>query len=370
MYISCKKLILILYVFFISATACAASSEQCSSFYPNFSIIPSENITFCGETVPLAIQDVKERFEKEFLLSSWDKAQVVLWLKRSRKYLPYIEKILKDNSMPDDLKYIAVAESALRPHAASNKSAVGYWQFINSTGQNYGLIINENKDERRNFFSSTQAAVAYLKELNGMLGSWTLATAAYNMGEERLLAEIYEQETGDYYRLYLPEETQRYIFRIISIKLIMQNPEKYGFKLEEKEYYPRLSFDTVNIECPDKIPLMLIAKAANTTFKEIKDLNPEIRGHFLAKGCHIISIPKNNPEDFKSRYEQLVEIFLSGLSENVYIVKKGDTVFSIARMFDVPVLSISIWNVLDNKLSVKQGDRLLIYQKKIKPDEQ
>lgn len=369
MHITCKKLVLILCVFFVSANADAASSEQPSSLYQNFTAIPSGMVTFCGEAVPLELQDVKERFEKEILLLSWDRPQVVLWFKRSSRYFPYIEKILKENGMPDDLKYIAVAESALRPNATSNKSAVGYWQFICSTGQNYGLTINGKKDERRNFFISTQAAVTYLKQLNNMLGSWTLAAAAYNMGEEGLLAEIHEQETNDFYRLYLPEETQRYIFRILSIKLIMQNPAKYGFKLENKDYYPQLSFDRVNIECSDKIPLMIIAKAADTTYKEIKELNPEIRGHFLEKGSHTISIPKNSLEGFISRYERLVENFLSDQNLNVYIVKKGDTIFSIAKMFDVPVLSISIWNDLDNKLSVKSGDRLLIYPKKTKPDE-
>ncbi|MBA3035233.1 MAG: LysM peptidoglycan-binding domain-containing protein [Desulfobacterium sp.] len=369
MYLTCKKFILLLCAFFVSANVGAASLEQSPSLYPDFAAIPKGTLTFCGEPVPFELQDVKERFEKEILLSSWDRAQVLLWLKRSRRYLPHIEKILKENGMPDDLKYIAVAESALRPNATSNKSAVGYWQFIHSTGLNYGLTINENKDERRNFFTSTQAAVSYLRQLNSMLGSWTLAAAGYNMGEEGLLAQIHEQETNNFYRLYLPEETQRYIFRILSIKLIMQNPAKYGFKLEDKDYYPPISFDRVDIECSDRIPLMLIAKAASTTFKEIKDLNPEIRGHFLQKGIHTISIQTSGSKYFMSSYKLLVDNFLSDKNQNIYIVKKGDTLISIAKKLGVPLLAISIWNDLDNKLSVKTGDRLLIYQKKINPDE-
>ncbi|MGB5158564.1 lytic transglycosylase domain-containing protein [Desulfobacterium sp. N47] len=369
MYRNCKKLLLILCVFLFSANAGAANPEQSPSFYPDFTVIPGGKLTFCGEVVPLELQDVKERFEKEILLSAWDRAQVFLWLKRSSRYLPHIEKILKENGMPDDLKYIAVAESALRPNATSNKSAVGYWQFIRSTGLTYGLTIDGDKDERRNFFTSTQAAVSYLKQLNSMLGSWTLAAAGYNMGEEGLLAEIHEQETNDFYKLYLYEETQRYIFRILAIKLIMQNPARYGFRLEDKDYYPPLSFGRVDIECSDKIPIMIIAKAADTTYKDIKDLNPEIRGHFLQKGNHTIIIPKNSLEGFISNYEKLVENFLSGKSRNVYIVKKGDTVFSIAKMFDVPALSISIWNDLGNKLSIKAGDHLLVYQKESKPGE-
>lgn len=370
MCLSCKKLVLVLCIFFVSASVGAESLEQTAFFFqPNIAEIPSDTLTFCGEPVPFELLEVRERFEKEILLSSWDRPQVILWLKRSTRYLPYIEKILKENGMPDDLKYIAVAESALRPNATSNKSAVGYWQFISSTGLNYGLTINGNKDERRNFFTSTQAAVAYLKQLYSILGSWTLAAAAYNMGEEGLLAEIHEQEINDFYRLYLPEETQRYIFRILSIKLIMQNPAKYGYNMKDEDYYPQLSFDRVNIECSDKIPIMIIAKAANTTFKEIKDLNPEIRGHFLEKGSHTISIPKSGSKDFIRCYKLLVENYFSDQNQNIYIVNKGDTLISIARKLDVPLLAISIWNDLDNKLSIKTGDRLVIYQKKINRDE-
>ena len=368
MHIIYKQVLLILSVFFVAVNAGAAPPEQLHLNYPDFPIIPSGPVTFCGERVPLEIQDIKERFEREMLISAGDRTQALLWLKRSRRYLPYIEQALKENGMPDDLKYVIVAESALKPNAVSNKGAVGYWQFIFETGRNYGLTINENKDERRNFFTSTQAALSYFKNLYGMLGSWTLAAAAYNMGEEGLLAEMHEQETVDFYSLYLFNETQRYIFRIISIKLIMQDPARYGFKLTEKDYYPPIVFDRVTLECTKEIPIKLIAKAAKTSFKEIRDLNPEIRGYFLPKGKHTILIPKGASEDFAGRYEKLINNFLSNQGKHVYVVKTGDTLRSIARMFDIPVLSISIWNKLDKKLSVRPGDRLVIYPKKTEPE--
>ena len=369
MHIIYKKILLLLSVFLVAVNAGAAPPEQLHLNYPDFPIIPSGPVTFCGERVPLEIQDVKERFEREMIISAGDRAQAFLWLKRSRRYLPFIEQALKENGMPDDLKYVIVAESALISHAKSNKGAVGYWQFIFETGQNYGLTINGNKDERRNFFTSTQAALSYLKNLYGMLGSWTLAAAAYNMGEEGLLAEIHEQETVDFYRLYLPNETQRYLFRIISIKLIMQDPARFGFKLTDKDYYPPIAFDRITLDCTKEIPIKLIAKAAKTSFKEIKDLNPEIRGYFLPKGNHTILIPKGAWEDFAGRYEKLINNFLYDQGKHVYVVKKGDTLHSIARMFDIPVLSISIWNKLDKKLSVRPGDRLVLYPKKAEPDE-
>jgi hypothetical protein len=363
------KAILCLFVFLVAVNSWAAPAEQQHLNYPDFPLIPAGQTTFCGERVPVEIQDVKERFEREILISSLDHSQALLWLKRSRRYMPYIEQALKENGMPDDLKYIVIAESALKPYAVSNKGAVGYWQFIPETGKNYGLAVNGNKDERRNFFASTKAALSYLKNLYGMLGSWTLAAAAYNMGEEGLLAEIHEQETDNFYRLYLPNETQRYIFRILSIKLIMQDPAKYGFKLSEKEYYPPILFDRVNLECANEIPIKIIAKSANCSFKEILDLNPEIRGYFLPKGKHAILVPKGGTEGFAKRFEQLLNSHMSDQGKQLYVVKKGETLYSIARMFGIPVLSISIWNRLDRKnLSVRPGDRLIIYPKKAEPD--
>ncbi|RPH49040.1 MAG: LysM peptidoglycan-binding domain-containing protein [Desulfobacteraceae bacterium] len=363
-----KSTLLFLLLFLVAVNAAAAPLDQLNLNSPAFLLMPPGPVTFCGERVPLEIQDVKERFEREMLISAGDRVQAFLWLKRSRRYLPYIEQALKENGMPDDLKYIIIAESALKPNAVSHKGAVGYWQFIPETGKNYGLTVNGNKDERRNFFTSTQAALNYLKNLHGMLGSWTLAAAAYNMGEEGLLAEMHEQETVDFYNLYLYNETQRYLFRIIAIKLIMQDPARYGFKLTDKDYYPPIAFDRIAIGCTKDIPIKLIAKAAKTSFKEIKDLNPEIRGYFLPKGDHTILIPKGASEGFADRYENLVNNFFYDQGKHVYVVKKGDTLYSIAKMFDIPMLSISIWNKLDKKLRVRPGDRLVIYPKKAEPE--
>ncbi len=168
-----------------------------------------EPIDFCGEAVPLESASVRERFEKEMLLSLWDRDQAVLWLKRSTRFLPVIEALLAEAGVPDDLKYVAVAESALRPHAGSPKGAIGFWQFLADTGRKYGLTINARIDERRNLWTSTRAAIRYLQKLYADFGSWSLAVAAFNMGEEGLKAEILAQDQKDFYRLYLPLETQR-----------------------------------------------------------------------------------------------------------------------------------------------------------------
>jgi membrane-bound lytic murein transglycosylase D len=321
------------------------------------------SLEFCGERVPVETQEVRERLEKELLLSLWDRPQAILWLKRSRRHFPHIEEMLKKGGMPDDLKYVAIAESALRPHAGSKKGAIGFWQFTEYTGRKYGLAINERIDERRNIFTSTRAVIRYFNALYKTFGSWTLAVAAYNMGEGGLMAEILEQGTNDYYQLYLPLETQRYIFRILSVKLIFTDPERYGFELSEDDYYPPLQFERIQVDCPGDIPIRIIAQAAKTHFKAIKDLNPEIRGHYLSEGSREILIPKGASGDFQTRYQDLLTGWLAEQKERIYVVKKGDNLSSIAERFNVPVLAIIFWNRIDPEKPIHPGDELIIYRK-------
>lgn len=346
--------------FFLTASHAQPAGSPC---FPSLisSLRIEATLEFCGERTPIEIQEIRERLEKELLLSLWDRPQVILWLKRSRRYFPHIEKMLKDNGMPDDLKYVAIAESALRPHAGSKKGAIGFWQFMKDTGKNQGLMINEYIDERRNLFASTQAAIRYFRGLHESLGSWTLAAAAYNLGEEGIRAEILEQQTDDYYQLYLPLETQRFIFRILSAKLILSDPERYGFRLSEEDYYPPLKFDRVKVDCSEETPIRIIAEAAKTHFKEIKDLNPEIRGHYLSEGSHTLLIPEGASIGFHDRYQQLVNQWLASRKERIYVVKKGDNLSSIADRFDLPLAVLIIWNRLDLNAPIHPGDRLIIY---------
>jgi hypothetical protein len=319
-------------------------------------------LEFCGEPVPLEVREIRERLDKEILLSLWYRPQVILWLKRSSRYMPIIEEMLKKNGLPDDLKFVAIAESALRPHARSKKGAVGFWQFIKYTGEKYGLVINARFDERRNIFDSTRAAIELFQDLHEQFGSWSLAAAAYNMGEEGLMAEILEQGNNDYYQLYLPLETQRYVFRILAVKMIFKDPEKYGFRLSEEDYYPPLNFDEVEVECTEETPIRIVAQAAKTHFKVIKDLNPEIRGHYLPKGNHKILIPGWVSEDFQVRYKNLLKRWSAGQRARTYVVRAGDSLTSIADRFGVPLASLLIWNRINPKAVIHPGDRLIIYR--------
>ncbi len=321
----------------------------------------TQGLNFCGEPLAIDNQEVRERLEKELLLTIWDRPQVVLWIKRSARYLPIIEKMLREHEMPDDLKYVAIIESALRPHVASRKGAVGFWQFLKSTGQNHGLRINAQIDERRNIFASTTAAINYFKELYTMLGSWTLSAAAYNMGELGLQTEMVFQKSSDYYQLYLPLETQRYIFRIIAAKIILTDPQRFGFRLTEQDLYPPLVFDRMQIECFQDTPIQVVAQAANTYFKVIKDLNPEIRGHFLSAGMHSLLLPEGAANGFDTRFKRLVERWQAENQERVYVVQRGDNLTTIAERFNVPLPALLIWNRLDRKRPIHPGDRLVIY---------
>ncbi len=317
-------------------------------------------LDFCGEPAPLDSFDARERLERELLLMLWDRDQTIMWIKRANRYMPHIQSVLKDQGLPDDLKYIPVIESALRALAGSPKGAMGYWQFIKDTGARYGLTITEELDERRNMAASTRSALAYLKKLHGDFGSWTLAAAAYNMGEAGLKNEILLQDTSNFYDLYLYQETQRYVFRILAAKLILSNPEKFGFKLTPEDLYPPEEFDRVQLELPQRTPVLSIARAARTSFKVIRDLNPEIRGYYLPKGVLTLSIPRGASAGFQERLARQMPSLESAGSETVYVVKKGDSLSGIAERLNIPVQSLLIWNHLGLNQSIRPGDRLVL----------
>ena len=320
-----------------------------------------KGLTFCGEPVPLVIDHVRERFEKEMLLALWDRPQVVLWIKRAPRYFPFIAKALDARDMPEDLKYLAVAESALRPHAGSAKGAIGFWQLLPETARRYGLTVDSFVDDRRNLFISTPAALRYLKALHMKFSSWTLAAAAYNMGEQGLTAEVLEQRVKDYYKLYLPLETQRFIFRMIAAKLILSEPEKYGFSLPPDQLYKPLDFEQADVDCMQEIPIRLLAEASGSYFKEIKDLNPQLRGHYLQAGHHQLQLPVGRAKGFQTRLNELARSYIRTREKRIYIVQSGDSLSTIADKFEVPLAALIIWNRIDHERPIHPGDRLVIH---------
>jgi soluble lytic murein transglycosylase-like protein len=251
-------------------------------------------LEFAGEPVPLARWDVAERLEREFLLSLGNPAQVVLWLKRSARYFPYIERELGRAGLPEDLKYVAVIESALLPTAYSHASALGIWQFISATARRYGLAVTSGWDERRNPERSTAAALAYLRELRQRFADWPLALAAYNAGEGRIEQALRLQGVASYYQLALPLESERYVFRALAAKLILAEPERYGFEVPHEQRYRPYDADVVTIELRERVAVAELARQAGSFYRELKALNPEIVDDWLGKGRYAIRVPKGH----------------------------------------------------------------------------
>jgi len=343
----------------------ASHADTASAPFLISSIRVQGPLDFCGEPVPLDDPDVRERLEKELLTTIWNRPQTILWLKRAGRHLPHIEAELRRNEMPPDLKYMAIIESALLPHIGSNRGARGFWQFIDPTATRFGMVVNSDIDERRSLPHSTRAAIAYLKSLYADLKSWTLAAAAYNMGEEGLKSEILIQNTNDYYRLYLPLETQQYVFRAIAAKMVYTNPRSYGFALNGDDLYRPADAEPVEVKAAQDIPISLIAQAANTSFKTIKDLNPEIRGYYL-EGTRTLFVPGGSAPEFRQRLEKLVEQWLAERWKYVYTVKKGDTFSGIAQRFGVPLPALLIWNRADRKRALQPGEKLFIFAESVR----
>jgi hypothetical protein len=208
-----------------------------------------ENLNFAGEPVPISDPDVLERMDRELLVNTYWQSNALLMFKRANKYFPVIEPILKKNEIPDDFKYLAVIESGLT-NAVSSAGAKGVWQIMPKTGREFGLEVNDNVDERYNLELATQVACDYLKIAKEKLGSWTLAAASYNAGMSGVSNRLKDQNVTDYYDLLLGEETGRYIFRILALKEILNNPARYGFNFRHKDLYKpipayKVSVDTV-----------------------------------------------------------------------------------------------------------------------------
>jgi hypothetical protein len=266
-----------------------ASNRTISQVHYDFPLPNSFNL--CGEPMPLEDRRVWEMLDREFTITVWDQAQVLMYLKRASRYFPYIESRLALAQMPDDLKYLAVAESALIIYSRSRKGARGPWQFMTPTARVNGLRRNLVVDERLDFELSTEAALQNLKRLKEKFGSWVLAMAAYNGGETRLRKAIKEQKTNDYYRLNLPLETERYVFRIAAIKIILANPNRYGYVLSSEGHYQPKAYDSVEVKTHAPIDIIDIADLLETDFKTLKELNPQFLRDYIPIGRYTVKVP-------------------------------------------------------------------------------
>ena len=253
-----------------------------------------ESLSFAGEKVPLDQDDVVERLEREVYVNAYWESNLLLLFKRSKKFLPEIERILREQGVPDDFKYLAIAESGLL-NATSSAGAKGYWQILEDTGKEYGLEISPSVDERYDLEKSTLAAAAYLKKAHAKFGNWTAVAASYNMGQKGFANRQEEQDQGSYYDLHLNEETSRYVFRVLAFKLLVEDPAAFGYFFREQDFYaqPKLHTLTVSEDIPD---LARWAKAKGSSYKHLKRHNPWLRDRALRvkKGkSYLIRLPKN-----------------------------------------------------------------------------
>ncbi|AUC14301.1 murein transglycosylase [Tenacibaculum sp. SZ-18] len=250
-------------------------SKSVSETYEVKAVKVPESLEFAGEKVPLEEADIFERLDRELLVNTYWQSNALLLIKRANKFFPLIEPLLKKYNIPDDFKYLCVAESALI-QVPSYKGAAGYWHFLPGTGRDYGLEVNNNVDERYNLELSTKAAAKYLNNSRKKFGSWTLAAAGYNAGNARISKRLNEQKVTNYYDLLLNVETGRYVFRILALKEIMSNPKKYGFHYEKTDLYTYPKVKEIIIDKPiENIPDF--AKQYNLTYKELKLVNPWLR---------------------------------------------------------------------------------------------
>lgn len=255
--------------------------------------LPDE-MSFAGEAVPLDDPDIRERMDRELLVNTYWQSNGLLIMKRAKRYFPVIEPLLKKYGLPDDFKYLAVAESALQNNR-SPAGAAGFWHFLKSTGREYGLEINDYVDERYNLELSTKVAAEYLKKSKERFGSWTLAAAAYNAGNAGISKQQKRQDAfGSYYDLLLNDETSRYLFRILAFKEIMSNPKKYGFNFRDQDLYqPIPTYEVVIDSAITDMPAF--AKKFNINYKILKLHNPWLRDTYLKNASrkkYTITIPK------------------------------------------------------------------------------
>ena len=251
-------------------------------------------LTFAGEEVPLEYYDVRENLDRELLSTIYFHSQTIRFIKNAPRYFSIIEPILKSYGIPEDFKYLCVAESGFNERAVSPMKAVGLWQILEGTAKDAGLEVNDEVDERYHMEKSTEVACRIFKSNYQKFGSWALVAAAYNVGRNFIDRQLTTQKVKSYYDMQFGEETTRYVFRILSFKLVMENPEKYGFYIPKDQFYPIIKTNTVEVNGPvTDWPAFAIENGIN--YKALKMFNPWIREPFLknpTRKSYKIKIPE------------------------------------------------------------------------------
>jgi len=287
--------------FFISSTYTSNSDtvhqQGFNSKYNVYSVLKPDNLKFANENIPESTFDVWERLDKELLKNIYWQSNTLLYFKRANKYFPIIEEILEKNNIPSDFKYLALIESGFE-YKVSPSGAAGFWQIMKGTAREYGLEVNYAIDERYHLIKSTEAACKYLQKAYDKFGSWTLAAASYNMGINGVQRQVKKQNTNNYFNLYLNDETSRYVFRIIVIKEIIENPRKYGFVFRQNDLYSYPNVKQIRVDSTIN-NLYSFAQENDINYKILKRFNPWLRTFKLpdeSRRVYYIDIPEKSEE--------------------------------------------------------------------------
>jgi membrane-bound lytic murein transglycosylase D len=291
------------------------SKDKPAGYAVNSVKIPDQ-IDIFKEYVPVENFDVQEGIDRELLINTYWQSQTLLFIKRANRYFPVIEELLEKNGVPDDFKYLALAESGLQ-NIISSAEAVGYWQFVKPTALEYNLEVNDEIDERYSIEKSTEAACKFFKESYNTYRNWTLAAASYNLGRTGLNNQLSRQKVNNYYDLYLNEETARYIYRIIALKLILENPTDYGFFIDKSDLYKPIKYKTIEVNgsIPDFADF---AYEHGTNYKMIKLLNPWLREKCLTNSSgktYFIKIPEKGYRETSTSENTVIQFDTANIAD-------------------------------------------------------
>lgn len=353
-----------------------------NTFSQNYKIYPvplPDTLSFSGEKVPMNHYGVRESLEQEILVNTYWQSQTLLMLKRVHRYFPVIEPILKKNGIPDDFKYIALAESGFS-YKVSPVGAAGFWQMMKSTAQAYGLEVDKDIDERYNLEQSTEAACRYFKDAYAEFHNWTLAAASYNLGLAGIERELQKQKQNSYYDLILNTETARYVYRILALKELASYPRQFGFFLKNSDLYnPIPTYVTPVDSTIPNLADYAISKGIN--YRILKLFNPWLLTNKLPdddKHIYAITMPvKNAPFLDLGEYITFVDSTSvtaraadslmkqnTGAKIIIHIVKAGEDIKSIAKQYNVSIERLCAWNSINDTVKLKPHDELMIFENK------
>jgi membrane-bound lytic murein transglycosylase D len=278
---------------FTSQPVLEIEHDSLENDYNVYALEIPKTLDFSGEELPVYTPDIRERMDRELLVNTYWQSNGLLLFKRSHRYFPVIEPILKSYGIPDDFKYLALIESGLQ-NVTSPAGAKGFWQIMEATGKEYGLEINSNVDERYHLEMSTHVACKYLLKAKEKFGNWTLAAAAYNAGIRGISNQLERQQVKNYYDLLLGEETGRYIFRVVALKEIINHPHKYGFNFTASDLYAPIPTSTIQLDTA-VTDFVQFSNKLGLNYKQLKLHNPWLREGFLnnkSRKVYTLEIPE------------------------------------------------------------------------------